>query len=381
MTSNHVWFWQRIVSPHMAGLAEALAAGGREVTYVAEQPISTDRAVQGWQAPELRAANLRFAPDAEAISKLVAEAPERTIHICQGFRGNGLVGQARTALGRRGLRQWVIMEMVEERGWPRALTKRLAYRRLIQSWRYRIEGILAIGQLTPDWLVARGMPSERVFPFAYFLPEPKISTGVYQPLDAPFRVLFVGQIIERKRLDLLIGALSLLNSFSYELVVIGSGPLEAELRAQAADRLAARVVWLGRLPMNEIPMHMAAADCLVLPSRHDGWGVVVSEALMVGTPVICSDRCGAAIAVQASRYGGVFPSGDVEALAGLLRAAITRGRQTREQRAALATWARCLGATVGAAYLNSILLFAGGQQNRPSPPWSQLDAQGDQEFE
>ena len=62
--------------------------------------------------------------------------------------------------------------------------------------------------------------------------------------------------------------------------------------------------------MNDIPHLMSSADCLILPSRHDGWGAVVSEALMVGTPVICSDACGSAGVVHASGVGGVFRSGD-----------------------------------------------------------------------
>jgi hypothetical protein len=60
----------------------------------------------------------------------------------------------------------------------------------------------------------------------------------------------------------------------------------------------------------EVPRAMAQADCLVLPSIHDGWGAVASESLMVGTPVVCSDACGVAGVVQASGVGGVFPVKD-----------------------------------------------------------------------
>src|SRR5262245_31851210 len=116
-----VWFWQRIVSPHMAGLAEALAAQGRPVTYVAEREMSADRAAQGWRPPTLGLAQLHFAPDADAVTKLVAAAPLGSIHVCQGLRGNGLVSLAQQALAGRGLRQWVIMETVDDSGWRGAL--------------------------------------------------------------------------------------------------------------------------------------------------------------------------------------------------------------------------------------------------------------------
>lgn len=368
--ADPVWFWHRIVSPHMAGLAAALSSGGRDVTYVAELEMSAGRAAQGWQAPDPGRAKLRLAPTLEAVRDLARAAPDDSIHICEGLRGNGLVGGAQRVLAERGLRQWVIMEAVEDSGW-RGWLKRLEYRRLVRQRRWGLEGALAIGHATPGWLVARGMAADRVFPFAYFLPDGRVDAPGSDP-GAPFRCLFVGRLIQLKRIDLILDALARLTDLAIELALVGSGPLEDALRASADEKLPGRVHWLGRRPIGEIPALMAGADCLVLPSRYDGWGAVVSEALMAGTPVICSDACGAAGAVRASGSGGVFLSGDAAALALLLRQAISRGRQTRERRAKLADWARCLGAQAGAAYLNAILSYSAerGETARPSPPWA-----------
>jgi len=364
--SDRIWFWQRIVSPHMAGLAAAMAARGHDVTYVAETPMSAERAVQGWDVPDLGAARLLLAPDAGAMEDLALRVPETSIHLCQGLRGNGAVGAASRALGRRRLRLAVVMETVKDNGW-RGPLKRLEYRRLLHLWRHRIDAILAIGHTTPGWLAARGMPADRVFPFAYFLPD----TGA--PPDArpegPFRILYVGRLVELKRVDLLIDAVAALPGGPAELAVVGSGPLEGSLRARAEARLPGRARWLGSRPMSEIPAEMARADCVVLPSRGDGWGAVVSEALMAGTPAICSDRCGAAGVVQASGCGGVFASGDTGALASALAATIRRGRQRPSQRAALAAWARCLSADAGAGYLEAILRFMATGGERPAAPW------------
>ena len=361
--ADPVWFWQRIVTPHMAGLVAAMAAEGRDVTYVAERPMSEDRAAMGWRQPDLGGAHLLFCPDAAAVTRLVAEAPANSIHICQGLRGNGLIGVAGEALARRGLRRWIILETIENDGW-RGLLRRLVYRRLIGAQRGRIEGMLAIGDRTPDWLAARGMPRVHIFPFTYFLPEP--AAVLPEPAaNAAFRVLYVGSLIELKRVDLLIDAVAALGNANVELAVVGNGPLEESLRRRAADR-GLRVQWLGRRDMSEIPALMAGADCLVLPSRYDGWGAVVSEALMAGTPAICSDRCGAAGVVRASGQGGVFSSGDAGALAGLLRKTVDAGRLTPAQRAALAHWAESLGAKAGAHYLGEILTPA---SHRPVPPW------------
>ena len=113
------------------------------------------------------------------------------------------------------------------------------------------------------------------------------------------------------------------------------------------------------------------ADCLVLPSRHDGWGAVVSESLMAGTPVICSDHCGAAGVVQASGVGGVFRSGSKNGLQHQLEQCIAAGKPLNGDRARLARWASSLGARQGAHYLLKILENEGSGADKPLPPWVQ----------
>ncbi|MCH4544004.1 glycosyltransferase [Ochrobactrum sp. A-1] len=357
--ADPVWFWQRIVSPHMAVLASALAARGREVTYVAEREMSAERAAQGWIAPSLGKAELRLTPSVDEVMRAVQAAPTDSIHICQGLRGNGLVGEAQKLLAARGLRQWGILETIEDSGW-RGIFKRMEYRRLIYQAGRRLEGILAIGDGTARWLVDRGMPQERVFPFAYFLPEGDVLDSTDFDPAIPFRFLYVGRLIELKRVDLLIDALATISGHDFELIVVGSGPLEAALSAQAEEKLPGRVRWVGRQPIDKIPEIMASADCLVLPSRYDGWGAVVSESLMTGTPVICSDACGSAVAVRASGLGGVFRTGDVLSLRGSLWRSLEAGRQISSSRHSLAAWAQCLGARSGAEYLDQILAYSVG---------------------
>jgi glycosyltransferase involved in cell wall biosynthesis len=199
---------------------------------------------------------------------------------------------------------------------------------------------------------------ERIFQFAYFLPPASVrlpSEDAAARPQRPFRFLFVGQFIERKRLDLLVEALAELDHADFSLTVIGSGPLESSLRAKAENVLAGRVNWLGRQPYTAMAEHMANADCLVLPSRFDGWGAVVSEALMAGTPAICSDSCGVAGAVRASGWGGVFRSGDCQGLRKQLVQVMRQGSISAADRERLANWALCLGAEFGAEYLSSIL--------------------------
>lgn len=364
-----IWFWQLIISPHMADLAVALARQGCKVTYVGRQAMSDDRAKQGWAAPALQGVALQLVDNNAAVQRLVQQAPTDSIHICQGVRANGMVGFAQTALALRGLRQWAVMETVNDTGW-RGLLKRMEYSRIFRARSKSLHGVLATGHRTAEWVVARGVPSARVYPFAYFLPD-KIAPDVQvQRQTGPFRFVFAGRLIPLKRVEWLMNALAGLLDKSFELWVVGAGPEEPALRALAASKLGNRVRWLGQLPLPEVPAVMAQADCLVLPSVHDGWGAVGSEALMVGTPVICSDACGVAGVVRASGAGGVFAVNDRATFQEMLGAQCAKGIVDADLRTTLKEWASCLGSGAGAGYLIKILTSKNDQPaSKPVAPW------------
>jgi glycosyltransferase involved in cell wall biosynthesis len=353
----------------MAGLAVALAGLGCRVTYVAERGMSAERAQQGWTVPPLPGVDLVYATTSLSIAAFLRRVPPDGVHICQGLRSNGLVSTAQRELSARGLRQWVVMETVDDTGWYGTL-KRAEYSRLVHARRASLQGVLATGHRTPGWVVARGMPAESVYPFAYFLPDSEELMASVHRDSGPFRFIFAGQLIPRKRVDWLVEALGELTDQACELQVVGAGPEEPALHSLAARLGLDRIRWLGQLPLSEVPAVMAQADCLVLPSVHDGWGAVASEALMTGTPVVCSDACGVAGAVRASGVGGVFAVNDRPAFVHLLADQLARGAVTDGVRRQVAEWATCLGATAGATYLLKVLHYQEtGEGSRPVAPW------------
>ena len=94
--------------------------------------------------------------------------------------------------------------------------------------------------------------------------------------------------------------------------------------------------------MSEVYQFINVADCLVLPSKHDGWGAVVSEALISGVPAICSDTCGVAEVVKLSNYGGVFKSGNIEDLVKNLKVVLDDGPLEKKERQKLLSWSKKL---------------------------------------
>lgn len=366
--SNPIWFWQRIVTPHMAKLARSLAKQGWKVVYVAETMMSEERQAQGWEVPSLDGVELKYLT-IENVRDLVETAGPEVHHLCQGVRNNGLISGVQRELKRRGIKSWIMMETVEDIG-IKGIIKRLEYARLFLRYRKQIRGVLAIGHKTEGWLMSLGLPSEKVFPFAYFLDETPLRFRKNIELVRPFRFAFVGQFIERKRLDLLIHCLAEMKSQSFEVCVVGSGPLGRDLERLARSRIGSKQLqWMGKVPQSAVPELLLNTDCLVLPSSHDGWGAVVSEALLNGTHVICSDACGSADVTREIQGTGVFPKDNAATLRRLLMEALARGVTTIESRMDLASKSSGLGAEAGASYLAEILNRSDIEHCKPVPPW------------
>lgn len=107
------------------------------------------------------------------------------------------------------------------------------------------------------------------------------------------------------------------------LNVLGTGPLEKSMRAVLAP-VGDRVSWMGFRPWDELPSLYGQADLFCLPSLHDGWGMVVVEALAAGLPVATTQTTGAAIEfVKDGENGWLIPPGDEKALLSALRDAAT----------------------------------------------------------
>ncbi|RQR30797.1 MULTISPECIES: glycosyltransferase family 4 protein [unclassified Burkholderia] len=110
-------------------------------------------------------------------------------------------------------------------------------------------------------------------------------------------IVCVSRLIARKRVDRVIDtyARSQARDKGVFLVIIGSGELEQELRARC-DRqgLADWVIFRKVVPNRDMPIFLSLARFLMLLSDYDQWGLCLNEALACGTPVLCTDRCGAA---------------------------------------------------------------------------------------
>ena len=132
-------------------------------------------------------------------------------------------------------------------------------------------------------------------------------------------VVAIGQYIYRKGFDVLLNAWKKFDE-NYQLVIIGGGTLENEYQSIIAQNKYKRVELLNFVPKNIVMKYLSAADLFVLPTREDIWGLVVNEALAVGTSVITTNRCIAGLElIQNGKNGYIVENEDVEELVDKMR--------------------------------------------------------------
>lgn len=133
------------------------------------------------------------------------------------------------------------------------------------------------------------------------------------------RVIFsLGSLIERKGFNYLIDAMHFVIKKRKDIMCFigGSGPLKKRLQQQI-NRLGLQehVKLLGYIPDDQLALWMNAADLFVLPSLSESFGLVVLEAMAVGTPVVATVNGGSEEIITSEDYGLLCPPADPECLA------------------------------------------------------------------
>lgn len=145
------------------------------------------------------------------------------------------------------------------------------------------------------------------------------------PTCRPFRIGFMGRLVQEKGIDLIFSAAHQLkeSGHSFEIILCGSGQDESQLRELADQQeIAQYVVWRGKVSHAEVPIEMAQFDVLVLPSKttltwKEQFGHVLIEAMSMGVPVIGSSS--GEIPYVIDRPDLIFTENDATGLANILK--------------------------------------------------------------
>ncbi len=219
---------------------------------------------------------------------------------------------------------------LQRSGWRQRLRDgilRLAYR--------HVAGCLAIGSANRDYYRSLGVPDSKIFDVPYtvdndrFIAAARLTADERREIRARFGlrddlpvVLYASKFMPRKHPDDVVEAVARLQreGVRVSLLLVGTGEMEAELRARVAALGLENVVFGGFVNQAELPRVYAASDVFVLPSENEPWGLIVNEVMCAGLPVVVADEVGCVPdLVHDGVNGRHMRAGDVDSLAVALR--------------------------------------------------------------
>ncbi|HEY7018842.1 MAG TPA: glycosyltransferase family 1 protein [Gaiellaceae bacterium] len=216
---------------------------------------------------------------------------------------------------------------------------RFVFRTSVPRSARRAARVLAISEVTRrDLIELYGIPEEKIVvtPLAA---DPVFAPEGPSPDGEPY-ALFVSSLQPRKGPTTAIEAISLLGDEAPRLVLVGpdkGGRAEAE---STAGRLGVDVQIRGHVAQKELAALYRGAECLVFPSRYEGFGLPVLEAMASGTPVVATTA--GALPEVAGDAAVLVEPGNAVALAGGIERAIADRERLREAglaRASEFSWA------------------------------------------
>jgi glycosyltransferase involved in cell wall biosynthesis len=173
-------------------------------------------------------------------------------------------------------------------------------------------------------LIRNGIDTSEFYPSA-------IETNYQKRL----RLLYVGRLVKRKGIDLLLRAVDKLHREGYtdkfKLEIVGQGKMLEDLKQYVSEnKLEEFVTFAGRIPHERLPEVYRRSDVFVLPSITEALGNVTQEAIASGLPIITTDTGAAELVTD---NGIVIEIGDVNAIVESIRSVIDKPDQLKSMRA------------------------------------------------
>jgi glycosyltransferase involved in cell wall biosynthesis len=183
--------------------------------------------------------------------------------------------------------------------------------------------------------------------------------ATFQGLKEEVRFLFCGQLISRKGVDVLLQAFDRLvhKAYPVRLLLVGRRAELDQMLTMVSTEAKDRISYQGFFDPKRLSDIYSQAHVFVLPSRYDGWGVVVNQALGAGLPVICTDAVGAGYDLVNEGINGYrVTAGDAEELTSRMENLIVQRERIPEFGAASRRLAEAFTPDQGADKWSKLLL-------------------------
>jgi len=200
-------------------------------------------------------------------------------------------------------------------GWMYSKLRPIIYS--ISGWALgtRINLIFTISIKAINQFKKIGFQAGGIYPFGYFVPTlPKQKNAIEHDTEGVLKLVFVGALIPRKGIEYIkeLAVLCHKKGVLISIDVYGPGNPKSLLNVSPI------LNYCGLIPFGQAQEVMKNYDLLILPSKFDGWGVVVNEALQSGLPILISKNAGASTLVVTSGAGIIFnPNNLLELIASI----------------------------------------------------------------
>ncbi|HEX5152934.1 MAG TPA: glycosyltransferase family 4 protein [Parafilimonas sp.] len=170
------------------------------------------------------------------------------------------------------------------------------------------------------------LPPVHVVPYGFPIAEPK-EYGVLKK-GQPLKILFVGGLSQRKGLSYLFDAVNKLGNY-VSLTVVGRGT-ESVNNCKPLQENLNQHRWIETIPHDEVLALMREHDVLVFPSLFEGFGLVITEAMSQGTPVITTERTAGSDLINHGENGWLVNAGCADAISHILEQILSRPQSIAE---------------------------------------------------
>lgn len=284
-----------------------------EVLYIISNPHRSERVLANWKEEYGRAKVVCLYEESDRASRIqsiIKEHPD-AIHVLNGF-DTKICKEIKPYLFKNGLKALLFSERPAIMGsWVEKLLRqihaRLKYSRLCHEYADYVRAIIPMGEKGVDAFMRLGFPKDRIYDFMYCPPLFDISREKVMRVHDPVRFVYVGRFFYKtKGTDVLIDALPFLKG-NWSLDLVGGYGAN---RDEVLERIKGyeNVHYIGTWNSDSVVKNLQDYDVVVIPSKADGWNLLVNEAIHAGVGVIVSDQAVSHEVISWHGGGAVFKS-------------------------------------------------------------------------
>jgi len=296
---------------------------GNDVYYFCSNNLREERKTGGWLEADHGKAKITILSELsspeEFLKSFIITNPD-AIHVFNGFRSKtsefldkyiSLAKDPKIAIWSE--RPGVYGSKIQ------ILAKKIYHPIIHRIYKYKysnkISTLIPLGKSGIEVFSKYGWKENKMFPFMYDPPMTKTSLQIVKwQKGNPLKIIYIGRFARStKGIDVLIGAFNDLESDNWKLSLVGGYGEYKDYTINWANTHR-NVEFLGTWPSDEVTEKISSYDLVIVPSRFDGWNVVVNEALRAGVGVIASDEAVSHELIEASSAGMVIRSGSVKDL-------------------------------------------------------------------